>query len=60
MEDVLLAVPGLKPGFLQIDLQSAQYKIRYDDQVIQLILKHAGIPINPIIEWVKSVMIGSG
>jgi len=39
MESVLKAVDGLEPGLLQIDLESAKYKVRYSQEVRDLIEK---------------------
>jgi len=55
MEKVLNGVRVLEPCLVQIDLQNAKYKIRFGQEVRDLIAKHERKeqPISHIIEWVK-------
>jgi hypothetical protein len=58
MRQVLEEVKDLEPVLLQIDLDGAKYKIRYGDQVHELIADSESkrLQVNNIISWVKDMI----
>ena len=58
MRKVLEEVDGLEPGLLQIDLEAAKYKVRYGQEVRDLIeeKERKRLQVNNIINWVKKTV----
>ncbi len=62
MRVVLDAVDGLEPVLLQIDLEATKYKVRYGQEVRDLIKEQARKrpQMDNIINWVKETMLSLG
>ena len=58
MRKVLEEVDGLEPGLLQVDLEAVKYKVRYGQEVRDLIeeKERKRLQVNNIINWVKKTV----
>jgi hypothetical protein len=58
MRQVLEKVQGLEPALLQIDLENAKYKIRYGQEVHDLIAdkERKRLQVGNIIDWVNKTI----